>query len=57
MSFEFKQSLGIVAIALGNGVFTYPYIKKYYRKFYSISIPAEDPTHFVSLTFTIANPV
>ena len=52
MNHSFKQSLGVTAIAFANGLLFYPHLKRYYNQFYSISLPKEDPTHFVSfLTF------
>ena len=36
----------MVAIALFNGYFVYPHIKKHYRTYHSIVLPKGDPTHF-----------
>jgi hypothetical protein len=56
MSFLLKEQVGIIAIALLNGIFVYPSVKSAHRKFYSLKLPQGDPTHFVcrllySLTF------
>jgi hypothetical protein len=47
MSFLLKEQVGIITIALLNGIFVYPSVKSTYRKFYSLKIPQGDPTHFV----------
>ena len=48
MSFAFKQHAGVFGIAIFNGIFVYPYLKRYYRNFYSMNLQAGDPTHYVS---------
>jgi hypothetical protein len=48
MSFRLKESVGVCAIALLNGYFVYPKAKHLYRTYYSLALPAGDPTHFVS---------
>lgn len=39
-----REQLGICAIALFNGIFMYPYLKKTYRRLYTLNA---DATHFV----------
>ena len=50
MSFALQESLGIAVIAIVNGIYVYPHVKNAYRKYYSLKLPAGDPTHFVSLS-------
>ena len=49
MSFRLKESVGVCAIALLNGYFVYPRVKKLYRSHYSLRLLPGDPTHFVSI--------
>ncbi len=44
MAFAIKEQLGICAIAMFNGFFIYPYIKRAYRKIYTVDAKA---THYV----------
>jgi len=46
MSYAFRQHAGIFSIAIFNGIFVYPYLKSYYRKYYSVRLQPGDPTHF-----------
>ena len=48
MSFEFRRQAGLVAIALANGLYVYPEMKKIYQRQYSIKMHPGDPTHYVS---------
>ena len=48
MSHAFRQQAGIFTIAICNGIFVYPYLKQYYRKYYSVKLQPGDPTHYVS---------
>ena len=45
MSFVFKEQVAILGVAVFNGIFIYPLIKKAYRNFYTIRAK---PTHYVS---------
>ena len=48
MSHTFRQHAGVFGIAIFNGIFVYPYVKNFYRKYYSVRLQAGDPTHYVS---------
>ena len=48
MSFLVKEQAGVVAIAVFNVLFIYPEIKRLYRKFYSLVLHPQDPSHYVS---------
>jgi len=48
MSYAFRQHAGVFGIAIFNGYFVYPYVKNFYRKYYSVRLQPGDPTHYVS---------
>lgn len=41
--FVFKEQMAILGVAFFNGIFVYPYVKKFYRNIYSVHAT---PTHF-----------
>jgi hypothetical protein len=49
MNFEVKERLGFFAIALFNAVYTFPAMKKMYKRFYSNQAV---PTHYVRKLMT-----
>lgn len=51
MNFALREQLLIMGVAVFNGVFVYPYVKKAYRQFYTLR---EKPTHFVRSSLTQA---
>jgi cyclophilin family peptidyl-prolyl cis-trans isomerase len=50
MSFAMKEQSLIMGVALFNGIFIYPYIKRAYRNYYSIRAT---PTHFAFMDIEI----
>ena len=49
MSFEFRKQAGLIAIALVNGLYVYPEMKRIYQRRYSVKMHDGDPTHYVSV--------
>jgi len=39
--------LGVSVIAIFNGIYVYPYVRKAYKQYYSLK--GADPTHYVRL--------
>lgn len=48
-AFVYKEQMAIIGVAFLNGIFIYPYLKRFYRQAYSVKAV---PTHFVSLRHT-----
>lgn len=44
MSFAFKEQVAFCSLALVNGIFIYPYLKRIHRDVYSVHAEA---THYV----------
>jgi hypothetical protein len=49
MSFLLKEQVGMLGIALFNGIFVIPSVRRYYRQATSLRLQKEDPSHYVRL--------